>query len=165
MKGVQNVKIVTFENLKQFTFLMKSYINRPDNELQINNEWLKITYPVGSIYISTSGISPSELFGFGTWEQIKDVFLLTAGDTYQAGSVGGEATHALTINEMPSHTHTYKRHTFNKNDTAPDTGEDAYGSSNKTLDAREGATGTSGDSQPHNNMPPYLTVYAWQRID
>lgn len=39
------------------------------------------------------------------WEQIKDVFLLQAGNTYAAGSTGGEATHALTINEMPSHCH------------------------------------------------------------
>lgn len=25
------------------------------------------------------------------------------------------------------------------------------------------SAGSTGGSQPHNNMPPYLTVYAWKR--
>ena len=61
-------------------------------------------YPVGCIYQSAKATSPAELFG-GTWEQIKDRFILAAGDTYAAGSTGGEATHTLTVNEMPRHNH------------------------------------------------------------
>ena len=53
----------------------------------------EVIYPVGAIYISTVSTNPADLFGFGTWEQIKDVFLLSAGTTYTAGSTGGEATH------------------------------------------------------------------------
>ena len=49
-------------------------------------------YPVGSIYMSVNNTSPSTLFG-GTWEQIKDTFLLSAGNTYTAGNTGGSATH------------------------------------------------------------------------
>ena len=49
-------------------------------------------YPVGSIYMSVNSTSPSILFG-GTWEQIEDTFLLTAGSTYTAGDTGGSATH------------------------------------------------------------------------
>ena len=47
-------------------------------------------YPIGSIYISTSPTNPSTLFG-GTWTQIEDRFLLSAGSTYSAGSTGGSA--------------------------------------------------------------------------
>ena len=79
---------------------------------------LNIFYPVGSIYTSTKSTSPATLFG-GTWVQIKDTFLLTAGDSYSAGSQGGSATHThtsaahthttaghtLTVNEMPAHSH------------------------------------------------------------
>ena len=61
-------------------------------------------YPVGSIYISVNSTSPASLFG-GTWEQLKDRFLLSAGNTYTAGSTGGEANHTLTVDEMPSHSH------------------------------------------------------------
>lgn len=52
-------------------------------------------YPVGAIYTSTVATSPASLFG-GTWEQLKDRFLLGAGGSYSAGGMGGEATHKLT---------------------------------------------------------------------
>lgn len=60
--------------------------------------------PIGSIYISVNSTNPSTYFG-GTWEQIKDRFLLACGSSYANGSTGGEATHKLTTNEIPSHTH------------------------------------------------------------
>lgn len=63
-----------------------------------------LIYPVGSIYMSVNSTSPSSLFG-GTWAQIQDTFLLAAGSTYAASSVGGEAEHKLTTEEMPEHTH------------------------------------------------------------
>lgn len=65
-------------------------------------------YPIGSIYTSTKSTSPATLFG-GTWTQIKDTFLLTAGNTYSAGTTGGSATHTHTsaahTHEIPSHKH------------------------------------------------------------
>lgn len=71
--------------------------------------WKKIkiaAYPVGSIYVSTSGTSPATLFG-GTWEQIHGRFLLGASSSHSAGSTGGEETHKLTTAEMPAHSHTF----------------------------------------------------------
>lgn len=65
-------------------------------------------YPIGSIYTSTQSTSPATLFG-GTWVQIKDTFLLTAGDTYSAGATGGTATH---IHTSAAHTHTTAAHTL-----------------------------------------------------
>lgn len=75
------------------------------NIIEYHNNLINIIYPVGSIYMSTNNVSPATFLG-GTWEQIKDKFLLTAGDTYAAGSTGGAATHTLTTAQMPSHTHT-----------------------------------------------------------
>ena len=65
---------------------------------------LDFTHPVGSLYWSTDSTSPATLFG-GTWEAITDKFILAAGSLYTAGDTGGEATHTLTIDEMPKHTH------------------------------------------------------------
>ena len=48
-------------------------------------------YPVGSVYITVSSDDPNTTLG-GTWERIKDQFLLSAGDTYSAGSTGGAAS-------------------------------------------------------------------------
>ena len=64
---------------------------------------LLAAHPVGSVYQSTVATSPESLFG-GTWEEIRDVFLLAAG-TRTAGNAGGEETHTLTVSEMPSHGH------------------------------------------------------------
>ena len=61
-------------------------------------------HPVGSYYWSSESTDPSTLFG-GTWEQVKDRFVLAAGDSYAVGATGGEPTHTLTEAEMPSHKH------------------------------------------------------------
>ena len=80
-------------------------------------------YPVGSVYIATNNIDPGTLFG-GIWRQIQDKFLLSAGTTYTNGSSGGSTTSggpsnntsgepsnntsgstAITVAQMPSHTH------------------------------------------------------------
>ena len=79
-----------------------------ENTSKLNN-LINLIYPIGSIYTSTRNVSPATFLG-GTWTQIKDTFLLTAGDTYQAGTTGGEATHTLTAQEMPSHAHGLNGH-------------------------------------------------------
>ena len=61
-------------------------------------------HPVGSYYWSSEATDPGTLFG-GTWEQVKDRFVLAAGDSYTVGETGGEATHMLAEAEMPSHKH------------------------------------------------------------
>lgn len=115
-------------------------------------------YPVGSIYMSVNNINPANFFG-GTWEQIKDRFLLACGNTFKAGATGGEINHTLTVAEMPRHKHdiytaqggSWARETVccgNTTDrSAPDYDNNSY----------------VGGNQPHNNMPPYLAVYVWKR--
>ena len=134
------------------------------------SDMLSRIYPVGSIYMSVTSASPADLFG-GTWERIKDRFLLASGDTYSAGSTGGEANHTLTVNEMPSHAHNfdncisgYPPYSLGRD------GKDKYRMPLINIlnpDDTAGAgqyTNAAGNSKPHNNMPPYLTVYMWKRI-
>ena len=72
-----------------------------------------VVYPIGSIYMSVNNVDPHDLFG-GTWQQIKDKFLLACGDAYENGATGGSANHtpqgsvgntSLTVNQMPIHEH------------------------------------------------------------
>lgn len=117
-------------------------------------------YPVGCIYQSASSTSPASLFG-GTWEQIKDRFILAAGDTYAAGSMGGEATHILTISEMPTHKHSI----VSSGGTPLTTGFFGFTITNEVtgyVDANVALE--TGGSSPHNNMPPYAAMYVWKRI-
>ena len=212
---------------------------------------LNLVYPVGAIYLSTNSTDPGNLFG-GTWTQLKDRFLLAAGDSYTANTTGGEESHALTTAELPSHTHTVGAHTHGLNNhthtvsanthshgmnshthsipplsgTAQNAGSHShelfttggsgetwgydwtYGSASSSADgvyssgthshsvvtnasntggpnnnttAGNGAfttngstastaandsfaSGATGSGDAHNNMPPYLVVYAWKRV-
>lgn len=127
-------------------------------------------YPVGSLYMSAKATSPASLFG-GTWEQIKDRFILAAGDTYAAGSTGGEAEHALTVDEMPAHRHEginidnmYCFGWENGSRTGVNF-KKFYGGTYWGDDVQNRlASGYAGGSTAHNNMPPYLTAYIWKRI-
>lgn len=123
---------------------------------------LSLIYPVGSIYMSVNSTNPQTFLG-GTWEQIKDTFLLAAGTTYTAGSTGGEATHTLTVSEMPKHTHNIKM----GNDTSATTYRVARYIDVKSAwwsgTGNDKMTEEVGGGAAHNNMPPYLTVYMWKR--
>lgn len=123
------------------------------------NDLFDLVYPVGSIYLSVNNTSPSTLFG-GTWTQIKDTFLLGSGDNYTLGDTGGEATHKLTIQEMPSHVHQTDKY-YNTDQG----GNDFYGSNatGSKVTTANGMVAAGGD-QPHNNMPPYLVVSIWKRV-
>ena len=121
---------------------------------------LDYLHPVGSIYQSTDPTSPADLFG-GTWEQIKDVFLLAAGESHAAGSTGGEETHTLTKAEIPDHNHTFKY-----TGQSVTTGVNAvrlYQAASNQYNAYSGGQSSDCGDQAHNNMPPYLAVYTWRR--
>ncbi len=132
--------------------------------LRLNGEnILSKVYPVGSIYMSLSSTDPKTLFG-GSWERLKDRFLLAAGDKYSAGATGGEATHTLTKDEMPSHNHY----------AAVSGGTDSYGQNRTAINSfaikTQGYSDSStifatGGGTAHNNMPPYLAVYMWKRTE
>ena len=118
---------------------------------------LDYIYPVGSIYMSTASTSPATLFG-GTWVRLEDRFLLGAGLTYTAGDTCGEATHTLTIDEMPDHNHSVAR---GSNIGTNNWGLVRFDSMNSSADTTR--ISHTGGGLPHNNMPPYLAVYMWER--
>lgn len=108
----------------------------------------------------TTPQSVSNYYGFGTWEAYgSGQMLLGVSDGHAIGSTGGEETHTLTIDEMPSHNHSVRL----------GYGSGGMGSGCGRVDANNpanrswGPTGTSGGGQSHNNMPPYITVYRWRR--
>lgn len=80
-------------------------------------------------------------------------FLLGASSSFPVGSEGGEEVHELTVDEMPEHEHLYTPPVFNVDLESPGAPD--------VLAAGVGAltqTGTAGNSTPHNNMPPYVSL-------
>ena len=125
-----------------------------------DSAWLTAqgAYPVGAIYLSVTEVDPSALFG-GTWERIGGRFLLGADSTYAAGSTGGEAAHTLTVDEMPRHNHEINNLNASGNATPYMTvqaqAKTGYGGNVQTMFA--------GGGKAHNNLPPFLAVFMWQR--
>ena len=52
-----------------------------------------------------------KIYGGTKWVKIEDRFLLCVG-THTAGETDGEEIHTLIIDKLPSHSHQYKRHSF-----------------------------------------------------
>jgi len=83
-------------------------------------------------------------------DEIK-AFILTPEHSRQ----GGTYRHTLTEPEMPSHKHSYRdKHLRDRR--GPEIGDDDDRERHYRHDGRE--TGSTGKSQPHNNMPPYLVL-------
>lgn len=144
---------------------------------------LDLIYPVGSIYMSINNTNPSTLFG-GTWEQIQDRFLLSASSNHPVGTTGGSETVTLSINEIPSHTHSgttagagAHSHILGGNTSSVASGSSyarprgySSGNTETTYDTNVAGAHTHtfttngvGGNQAHNNMPPYIAVYMWKR--
>ena len=118
-------------------------------------DWIRNTFfPVGAIYQSYAATSPASLFG-GTWTQIQNRFLVGVGSSYAAGATGGEATHKLTVDELPSHSHNYSYPGY-------EAGGEWYGASG-TAKGNTVATTAVGGGAAHENRPPYYAVYIWRR--
>lgn len=117
-------------------------------------------------WVSDDPTSPASFIG-GTWEQVKDSFILAAGDTYAAGSTGGEAEHTLTESEMPKHKHETAKGERHDDETGTKFEQyDAYQNESSITAGYYWSASTlfAGNSQPHNNMPPYVVMYVWKRI-
>jgi hypothetical protein len=133
---------------------------------------LNSVFPIGYILTTFDNRDYSDYLGF-SWESITDTFLYADGK-YTLGETGGEETHTLSSNEMPKHTHGEYLNCNFGGGTRTVAGEFIIESAtyvNWSAAARNninfgyaGPTGQTGDSQAHNNMPPFTAVRMWRRI-
>lgn len=126
---------------------------------------LNFFYPVGSYYeTSDTSFDPNTAWG-GTWvKEVAGQVHVSAGTGYTVSgannntSDGGETTHTLTINEMPSHSH-YAY--LAGGSIASGTGRLSW--EYNTAQKYGASIDNMGGGQAHNNMPPYVVVNRWHR--
>ena len=141
-------------------------------------------YPIGAIYLSTTAGNPSSLLGFGTWTQIKDTFLLAAGDKYSGGITGGSKNHqhdyglqyggyyrtiameqnpkAGLLNYDANNNITLSEEvTYEQNVNAPI--NDVLANKAVYNDASMHHYRHIASTSTESNLPPYLVVYIWKR--
>lgn len=131
--------------------------NLQNVRVKVNSSYEKICpFPIGYIYLSTNSTSPASTYG-GNWSALTDSrFLRPAGSW---NGTGGESTHVLSVEEMPSHRHGigvilegYQQ-----------SGATAYVQyQTYSLQGTLYTTNTGG-GKAHNNLPPYRNCYAWYR--
>lgn len=150
-----------------------------DNYEQVLNGLFNKIYPIGCLYWSSNPTNPSQLFG-GTWTQISGKFIYAADTNHTVNTTGGEEVHILTTAEMPSHGHTAESagshtHTvyragngggsWDGNGLAgsPRNSYAGYPRSVQADGVHTHNCSATGGSGAHNNMPPYLVKYCWER--
>lgn len=125
--------------------------------------------------------------GSNNTPDLRNRFIVGAGDSYSVGATGGEATHTLTVAEMPSHNHsasfsgssaTDGAHTHTVNAAERDRystpvengGDTVYGckSGSSTKTSSSGGhthkisgsvtVNSKGSGSAHENRPPYYAL-------
>lgn len=145
------------------------------NDIQRELEELKTTqlrvretlYPVGSIYMSATMSTVDEVqatFG-GTWEAWGSGKVPVGVDPEDTDfdtveETGGEKTHTLTVEEMPSHYHNlgqmYDDYHLTGTTSQP---RGVYADYAQAIH-----TTSVGGGEAHNNLQPYITCYMFKRI-
>lgn len=104
-------------------------------------------------------------YGFGTWEAYgSGRMLLGVSDGHAIGSTGGEENHTLTTNEIPKHNHRFATNAAGSTQFPQWYFKMQGLQQSKSFQAYGDYTLYAGGDKPHNNMPPYIVVYRWQRI-
>ena len=124
---------------------------------------LETVYPVGSIYINAGvATNPGTLLGFGTWTAFGTGRVIVGVDSSDTDfdavrETGGSKTHTLTVDEIPSHTHSIT--VYNESGSPDgDVGGDSSSTSLGTVN-----TAATGGGSAHTIVQPYITAYMWRR--
>ena len=147
------------------------------------NTIIDYIYPVGAVYFSTNNINPSTRFSGTTWFNIANGRFIAGVGTgtdqnsnsrsISPGNNDGSYIHTLTVNQIPSHTHSPAQNpSFPYVVTWPYLGvisrQEAGGDSNDSFmfpGQRPQAQTLSevGGNASHENTPPGFGLYIWQR--
>ena len=135
------------------------------NEIkQVVNSLANLFFPIRKVVIFNDNDDHSNYLGF-TWERTAVGKVLVGYDNNDTdfntiGKIGGEKTHTLTIDEMPSHNHDIK---YASNDTG--FGDNYFTAGKKSSYSTSSIPiNNTGGGQSHNNLQPYQVVAYWKRI-
>ena len=143
-------------------------------EIAFDSGWLGghpiATYRIGSLFPTFETESPADLFPGTTWEKLSAGKFLVAGDTTgnyipddATYGTGGEATHTLTLAEMPRHHHLYNNSIGTATTGTPNNYYLQRTNGVSSDMSAQNSYHLKGSDAAHNNMPPWIAIYMWRR--
>lgn len=125
-------------------------------ELAANFELIAALYPIGTIYQSTKNVNPSTFIKDTTWSPISGRVLVAQSTDFPAGTTGGAKEVTLTAQALPKTPASLVYSNTNASHlslTSYVTGPGWVGGDVENLHG----------GKAHENMPPYKSVYMWER--
>jgi hypothetical protein len=146
-------------------------------------EFLELSFPIGSSYVTQTDVNPSTILGFGTWERVKGKVLvgLDEADTNfnEVGKTGGASTNTITKANIPNYDLTVLDSGHKHKVESIDNGSEYFAGriSRATNGSQKGfdwgntdsvKTGikvnSGGSGTAMNNLQPYQVIgYMWRR--
>ncbi len=151
---------------------LKAEINALKNNT--SKEYLNKIYPIGSIYMSMNNTSPATFLG-GTWEPLKDRFLIGAGNSYSVNSTGGSTSHSHSLSarggaNIRKVANIFFEGRISDAGTMPSSSEKWWQTTANSDSAITSITsengrgvGLYGNTDSKTTLPPYIAVYMWKR--
>ena len=152
-------------------------------KLKMSQDIFDLIYPVGSIYMSINSANPSTLFG-GTWTSWgagRVPIGVNSSDTdfNTVEKTGGSKTHShtqgstgstkLSLNQIPSHTHSYywgsggSSQVYSVKEVLANVGNLNHYAYTSGSGGGKGHTHTNPNTASSSSLSPYITCYMWKR--
>ncbi len=133
------------------------------SELAANFDIIAGLFPIGSIYQSTKNVNPGTFIANTTWSPIRGRMLISESEEFPINTTGGAKEVTLTVEQLPAHNHGLPPRPPWYSAEITETGDSILGSSSSIKGRTEYNTWYTGGNKAHNNMPPYKSVYMWER--
>lgn len=118
-------------------------------------------YEVGDHASFPKGVNPNLRFPGTVWKRLKGRVVIGVDEEQEefqtSDLTGGEKTHSLTIAEMPAHNHELSTSYSNSSPWSGVMRAEVKG-------GQKTGTSSAGSGNPHNNLPPYVTKFLWERV-
>ena len=142
---------------------IQTQLDALSNSITTTNNNLSSAVPTGMVMLWSGAANaiPSGYVlcdGSNSTPDLRDRFVVGAGNSYSVGNTGGASSVTLTTAQMPSHTHTYSDLYVLQQALSPGIDIDFNATTWDPNGNRTGTTNSAGSGSSHENRPPYYAL-------
>lgn len=142
---------------------IQTQLNSLSTSIATTNANLSSAVPTGMVMMWSGAVNaiPSGYVlcdGNNSTPDLRDKFVVGAGSGYAVGNTGGASTVSLTLNQIPSHSHTYEDLYVLQQALSPGIDIDFNATTWDPNGSRTNGTSAAGGGASHENRPPYYAL-------